>query len=153
MPASKIQNEQEIINWFEQGKTYQWMREEYARKYGLEVHMTMFSNFRRRRGLERRKVRDTDLIPWRVRPEHRFAGAVTHLRQEARRRAGVPLTPDVEASLDVWIDNLKADGLVIHYDPDTEAGFFYVPAREGIDNDLIREPNRTRKGGTVPVSA
>jgi hypothetical protein len=149
MPASKIQDESEIIRWFEQGKTYQWMSDEYMRKYGLDVHMTMFSNFRRRRGLDGRKVRDTELIPWKVKAEHRFASAVTHLRQEARRRAGVPLTPDVEQRLNVWIANLKEDGLVVHYDPELEFGFVYVPAREGIDNDLIREPDRRRTGGTV----
>lgn len=142
MGARKIQDEQEVIRWFEEGRTYEWMVEEYRRKYNIETVPSMWGNFRRRRGLQRRIVRDDDLIPWHVKREHRWAYAVMMLRTEGRKRAGKPLSEDMEHQLAVWKENLAADKAVVHYDPDTEEGFFYVPRREGIDTDLIRVPER-----------
>lgn len=63
MGRRKIQDESEVIRWFEEGRTYQWMIEEYRRKYDIETVVSMWGNFRRRRGLDRRIVRDDDLIP------------------------------------------------------------------------------------------
>lgn len=139
---SKVENMQEVLRWMEQGRTYKWMVEEYRRKYGVETTVSMWAAIRRRHGIEPRLVRDLNLVPWAVKPEHRHAYAVTMLRAEARRRAGKPLTPAVEDMLDVWLVGLAEDGTVVHYDPDTEAGWFYVPPREGIDTDLIRVPDK-----------
>lgn len=44
--------------------------------------------------------------------------------------------------LNAWLAGLERDGTVIHYDPDTPEGWWYVPRREGIDTDLIRVPER-----------
>ena len=144
MPASKIQNEQELLKWFSEGRTYRWMQEEYLRKYNLQVGLSMFSNYRARHGLERRIVRDDSLIPWHVLPEHRYAYPVMNLRLEARRRAGEPLSPRSLAQVEGWKRNLEADDVVVHYEPETEQGWFYVPRRKGIDTDLIREPKGKR---------
>ncbi len=141
MPASKIVDETEVIRWFSEGRTYAWMVEEYRRKYNIETVPSLWGNFRRRRGLARRIVRDDDLIPWFVHEKHRWSYAVQMLRSEARRREGKELR-DLEAQrLDAWLKGLERDQLVIHYDPDTEEGFFYVP-REPQDMDIIRQPRR-----------
>lgn len=141
MPASKIQDEQEVIRWIEEGKTYAWIVEEYLRKYNIETVPSMWSNFRARRGLERRIARNDDLIPWEVNREHRWAFPLAMLRVEARRRAGMPLR-DVDAKrLASWKDSLADANAVVHYDPDTEEGWFLVPRRKGIDTDLIRQPD------------
>ncbi|WP_026923124.1 hypothetical protein [Glycomyces arizonensis] len=142
MPASKIVNEQEVIRWFEEGRTYQWMVTEYKRKYNIDTVPSLWGNFRRRRGLERRTLRDDTMLPWGMKDEHRWLFPAQMLRAEARRRAGKQLRPDEEKRIDNFINRLKRDGLVVHYDIDTKEGFFYVPAREGIDTDLIREPER-----------
>jgi hypothetical protein len=142
MPASKVQNEQELVRWIEEGKTYQWMVEEYKRKYNIDVVPSFFGNFRRRRGLERRTLRDDDLLPWKMSDEHRWLFPAQMLRAEARRRAGKTLKPAEEKRVDAFIAARKRDGTVVHYDIDTKEGFFYVPAREGIDTDLIRVPAR-----------
>ena len=140
---SKIVDRQELIRWFNQGKTYSWMRDEYKRKYGLDVGLSMFGNFRRREGLTRRITRDDDLIPWAVKEEHRYAWDITMLRFEGRRRAGLrELKPEQEQHLEAWIAGLQEDDAVVHYDPDTEKGWFHVPRRAGIDADLIRKPDR-----------
>lgn len=140
MPASKIVNEQEVVRWFEEGKSYHWMVEEYKRKYNIETVPSMWGNFRRRRGLERRTLRDDDLLPWKMDDAHRWLFPAQMLRAEARRRAGKTLRPDEEKRVDNFIKRLKDEGLVVHYDIDTKEGFFYVPARPGVDTDLIRQP-------------
>lgn len=141
MGASKVQNEQEIQRWFEEGKTYAWMAEEYGRKYNIQIAPTAFANLRRRRGWDRRITRDDELIPWAVKDEHRWAYPVVMLRVEARRRAGRPLREQDAVRIDPWKAELVQRGVVVHYDPETEDGFFYVPARPGVDLDLIREPD------------
>jgi hypothetical protein len=142
MGASKIQNEQEVIRWFEEGRTYSWMIEEYRRKYNIDTVPSMWGNFRRRRGLDRRIARDDELIPWEVKREHRWDYPVMMLRREARLRAGFDLSEDEAHGLEIWKQNLAKEDAVVHYDPDTEDGWFYVPRRKGVDTDLIRVPER-----------
>ena len=142
MPASKIQNEQEIIRWFEEGRTYAWMVEEYRRKYNIETVVSMFGNFRRRRGLQRRQTRDYDLIPWAIEEQHRWAYPIIMLRAEARRREGKELREVDRTRLDAWLRRLQEDNVVVHYDPETDEGFWYVPRREGVDTDIVRIPEK-----------
>ena len=142
MGASKIQNEQEVIRWFEEGRTYAWMTEQYRTKYNIETVPSLWGNFRRRRGLDRRITRDDALIPWHVERQHRWDYPIMMLRQEARRRAGAEMTSDQLERLDGWKRGMARDGSVLHYEPDTEQGWFYVERREGIDTDLIRAPER-----------
>jgi hypothetical protein len=142
MPARKIQDETEAIRWIESGKTYAWMVEEYRRKYNIEISATTFSNLRKRRGLDRRIERNHDLIPWAVKPEHRFRNQIVMLRAVARERNGKTVNPQTKRALTSWLISMEEQDLVVHYDPDTDEGFFYVPRRAGVDFDLIREPAR-----------
>lgn len=143
MPGSKIVDESEVIRWFEEGRTYQWMVEEYKRKYNIETVPSLWGNFRRRRGLARRITRDDELIPWHVKPEHRWAYPLAMLRVEGRRRAGREVREEDEARLESWKKMLTEElgDAVVHYDPDTTDGFFYVPREPG-DKDLIHQPSR-----------
>lgn len=141
MPASKIQDEQEVIRWFEEGRTYQWMIEEYRRKYNIETVPSMWGNFRRRRGLDRRLERNDELIPWAVEKRHRWAYPLMMLRTEARRRAGLEVAESMQHRLDLWLAKMEVDNTVVYYDPETEEGFHYV-ARRKTDTDLIRQPKR-----------
>lgn len=149
MPASKIQNEQEVIRWFEEGRTYEWMINEYRRKYNIETVPSMWGNFRRRRGLEPRIVRDEALVPWEVREEHRHAQPLIMLRTLARDRAGYPLAKGYRERLDSFLRYLEENDAVVHYDPDTPEGFHFV-VRESGDTDVIRTPvqKRQRRAGT-----
>lgn len=139
--ASTAGGEDEVRRWFEAGKTYAWMQEEYLRKYNLSVSITMFANLRARRGWTRRIAETSNLIPWSVKPEHRFHRLVALLRYEERRRSGLPLQPRYERELTNFLASLKEAGAVVHYDPDTDEGFFLV-AREERDDDLIRRPSK-----------
>lgn len=140
MSNHKIVNESEAIDWITSGKTYQWMAETHLAKYNVQVSPAAFSNLRRRHGLPGRQVRDEKLIPWKVNREHRYDWPIQMLRLEARRRAGKPLTENEQKDLQGWLNTMQQDGCVVHYQPDTEQGWFYVEPRPGIDNDLIREP-------------
>ena len=142
MANRKIVDEGEVKRWIEEGRTYAWMTEEYERKYNIETSLSMWSNFRRRHGLDRRIARDDDLIPWAVKREHRWRYPVAMLRHEARLRAGMESAEDIPEKVAAWKESLAAENVVVHYDPATDEGFFYVPRREGIDRDLIRVPDR-----------
>ncbi|WJN63440.1 immunity repressor [Streptomyces phage phiScoe56] len=146
MGARKIQDEGEVIRWFEEGKTYQWMVEEYRRKYNIETVPSLWGNFRRRRGLQRRITRNDELIPWQINPEHRWLYPVGMLRVEARRREkGEEALSELERTrLGAWKQMLQDNNAVVHYDPDTEEGFFYVPRQAG-DKDLIHVPKKSTR--------
>lgn len=87
-------------------------------------------------------VRGDDLVPWDVRPEHRWAYPLGLLRSEARRRAGSPGSATDEERLALWKAGLSEQGTVVAYDPYSDEGFSYVPRRVDVDADLIREPDR-----------
>lgn len=142
MGASKIVDEQEVIRWFEEGKTYAEMCQLYRDKYNIETVPSLWGNFRRRRGLQRRINRDDELIPWEIKKEHRWDYPIMMLRKEARRRAGLPVSQEDQDALDVWLRGMEEQGTVLHYEPETEQGWFYVPRREGVDLDIIRTPAR-----------
>lgn len=146
MPATKVVDVQEAIRWIEEEeRPYKWIVEEYRRKYGVETTVVMWGGFRRRHGLTERKVRDPELIPWKVEEEHRWLYPLCMLRVLARRRRGVELSDNDEARLDSWLRMLKEKDVVVHYDPDSPDGFYYVP-REPTDADVIRKPRGRAKG-------
>lgn len=136
MGAKKIVDEDEVLTWFAEGRTYAWMQQTYRDKYGIETGLAMWGNYRRRRGLERRIERNDDLIPWAVAKEHRWAYPVMMLRAAARQRAGLPSTPVILTRLASWLNRMERDGLVVDYDP--AKGFSYVLKQPG--DDLIRKP-------------
>ena len=139
---TKIVNHQEAVTWFEEGHTYQWMIDEYRRKYGVETGLSFWGSFRARYGLPRRIERDHDLIPWHIKEQHRWGYPVAMLRAEVRRRKGTALDEQTARKLKGFLERLERDNLVVEYCPDTEDGWSLVPRREGIDRDLIHEPER-----------
>ncbi|MEV8518017.1 hypothetical protein [Dactylosporangium sp. NPDC051484] len=142
MVAKKIQPEDEpmVMGWFREGKTYDEMVELFKAARGIEVVPSTFGNFRRRHRIEPRIVRDTVVIPWEVLPEHRYKNAIQMLRRYGRRLAGEPI-PDLDTRrLDGWLRSRREDNTVVHYEPDTDDGFFYVERRQGIDLGMVREP-------------
>lgn len=146
----KMVDEGEVRRWIEEeGRTYAWMVDEYARKYDLRVSASMFSEFRATRGLRRRTVRDDDLIPWKMEPHHRHHSIVTNLRTEARIRAGESpenLSYGLRTNWRAFRRKLATEDLVFAHDPSTKEGFRLVP-RSPRDTDLIRQPERLSARG------
>jgi hypothetical protein len=148
MPPSKVVNVDEARRWILQGKSYPWIIHQYRIRYGVQTTPAMWSNFRRRQGIEIRTTRDGDLIPWRVAPQHRGSYLLEMLRKEARIRAGNGLNQRESHRLALFKENLAGAGNVVHYEP--ASGFRYVPRRPGVDLDMIREPARRTKMTRVP---
>ena len=137
---NKIVDEDEVLRWFATGRTYPWMQAEYERRYGIVTSPSLWSQFRIRRGLERRTGQDvTALVPWQVDERHRWAALVVMLRDEERRRAGRTLPATSHQRLLRWRRQLERDGMVVAYDPSTQEGFGLVP-RGPHDTDLVRAP-------------
>lgn len=68
------------------------------------------------------------------------------LRLEARRRLGQELNPADEKLLDNFLARLREGDLVVHYDPDTEAGWHFI--RRGSDDEpdsLVRKPSASKQ--------
>jgi hypothetical protein len=148
MPATKIQNEQEVIGWFRDGLSYEEMSRRYLEQYQITMTPSAWSNFRKRRGLDPRSVHDDALIPWTVREEHRYKFPLRMLRVEGRIRAGEEVSPIERAKRDRFIARLADEREVVAYLPEEypEEGFVYV-RRTASDDDIIRRPRRVRAGG------
>lgn len=130
----------EVKGWYDAGWTYRAMAEEHERLHGVRVSLTAFSELRVREGWEPRIRRNTDLIPWAVKPEHRFHYFLTQLRAEGRARQGKPLSTHAQANLDAFKRDRLGKLYVVDYDPDSEDGFTLVARRRG--EDMVRQPKR-----------
>ena len=88
-----------------------------------------------------RAKKDESGIPWHpIKAEHRSRYLVRMLRAAARRSRGEKSAPVIEAQLDAFLAQTREHDFVIHYEPETQEGFFRVPRRPGIDTGLVRDP-------------
>ena len=79
-------------------------------------------------------------IPWTLKPEHRHRHAARMLRSQARLDNELPIGQTLVAQVDQWRRGLEVEDSVIHYDPDTDEGFWRVPRRPGVDLWWVRDP-------------
>jgi hypothetical protein len=99
MAASTIHDEDEVIRWFSEDRTYAWMSEEYERRYNITASASLWADFRRRKGLSRRVVPDTvRLAGWR----RELAGCGLVVHDDADTEQGfcdVPRCPGLDLDL------------------------------------------------------
>jgi hypothetical protein len=88
-------------------------------------------------------------IPWHLKPEHRHRHAARMLRTQARLDAGLEVGPSLLPQITQWRTGMELEDAVIHYDPDTEEGFWRVPRRAGVDEWWVRDPTLDDDG--LPV--
>lgn len=133
MPAKRIIPSDSILaRWIELGMTQEQMRDRIERETGVRPGKSTISAALSRAGLTHR-VRYDDMIPWpRIRVEHNAHYALTQLRIGARLSRGLPVKPGDQARYERWIKELDEANAVVHYDPDTVDGFFYVPRPPGV---------------------
>lgn len=137
---SKMQDLEEFRRWHAEGQTYAWMVEEYKRKYNIETSVAMFTNFATRLGLPKRSRKARiSALPWVVKEEHNIM-ELTMLRLVARQAEGMSIPVSAGPKLAAWKEFLTEKNWVVHYEPDTDEGFFYVDARPGIDTGFVRVP-------------
>ena len=140
--ARKIQSEDEIKRWNEEGRTFRWMAEEYLRKYNIEISPSTIGSLVSRRGWKAKQVRDPRYMPWRLWPEHKWLLEPMILRALARQRQGLPVPERKEREITNLLATLEQNGTVLHYVPELDPPFIEVP-REPQDGDYpVRQPDR-----------
>lgn len=92
-----------------------------------------------RAGLTNR-VRYSTTLPWRVQARHSDHYDAYMLRLAGRMETGRKLSADEQRRFASWKRRLDEAGCVVHYEPRSEQGFWWVPRRPGVDCGLIREP-------------
>ena len=137
MPAPRyLPNADEIIRMMEKEGLTQG---EIADRYGVGPAAVSAALAREGKTKDRRVY--PELIPWRVRQIHNNSYDLRMLRWEGQMRNGMNLPSYRLQKLANWKNNLRQADAVIHYDPDTEQGFFRVEKRPRIDIDLVRIPD------------
>lgn len=104
----------------------------------------MWSRIRAKHSLPALDARNDDLVPWGVEDCHQTSYHLQMLRLEGRARAGFPLSQRSAGRLKSFLENLAVADAVVHYEPKSDKGFYYVP-RLDTDTDIIRMPPRTTK--------
>lgn len=141
MPA-KLLPDSKVHRLLRQGLTPRQIADRLLAEDYIDVTPEAISMWRHRRGMTPMVTRHPELIPWILKPQHQDLWPAQMLRLEGRRRAGEELSQRNAGSLQRWKARLEKLGAVVHYDPDTDQGFFNVARRVGVDHDLIRDPNK-----------
>ncbi|MBC7290731.1 MAG: hypothetical protein H5T83_05260 [Actinotalea sp.] len=136
-----VRDVDEALRWFHAGRSLDWVRQEYERRYNVETTAAMWELFVRLYVARERTARST-VIPWDVREHHQWSAHLAMLRVEEWTRAGHWVTPSDVTRHAAWRQGLEAAGLVVDYDPASDEGFVLVPRRDGVDTDVIRDPSR-----------
>ena len=134
-----VRDVDEAVDWIEQGRSVDWVRQEYERRYNVETTRGMWELFVRSHVVRERTVR-SELVPWDVLEQHQWSTHLAMLRVEEWNRAGQWVPSSDHARHAAWRQSLDAAGLVVDYDPASEDGFVLVPRRAGVDTDVIRDP-------------
>ena len=145
---AKIEDRQEFVRLVRDKKMRNREILAYYAKRGVHLQPSAISMAKRRYGLNVREAH-VDLLPWLVHEDHRGLYAAKMLRLEGRRRRGDTISDDQLRYLENWKRKMQDDGTVVHYEYDTEEGWFYVPRRPKIDKDLIRDPRFADDGTRV----
>lgn len=138
----KLPPAQELEKLVDKGLTHQQIAEQISEEIGEPVSRSAVAVALSRANRTRRTIANK-AVPWVVRPEHQNRYDLHMLRVHRRIESG----KDVRASdLDryhAWVQHLKENDAVIHYEPRSQLGFWLVPRRHGVDKGLIREPEPT----------
>ena len=142
MPGPKLPREL-VLRWLAEGVTQSEIVERLA-DMGIDTSQSAISMLKSRhatgaREAAMRTVTRAELLPWTLRPEHRQLHAAKMLRAKSRLDRGEEVGRIQRRQLETWLAGLEADQACIHYDPETEQGFWRVPRRIGIDG-IIRDP-------------
>jgi len=142
--AQVVPNKTELRAYLSQGLTQQQIVDAWKRDSGVTVSRSAIAMAIERYGLKSAhpRARYEELLPWRVAIEHRERTDARMLRLEGRRRAGQKLGEKEERWLDGWLEQLREQNAVIHYDRDTEQGFWWIPREPEHGDEIINRPKQ-----------
>ena len=139
MSTQKL-DDKEVEQLLRSGKSQMQVVRMY-RKRGVDVTQSAISQ-----AISTGRIKvDTDRasggIPWLLKPEHRHRHAARMLRTQARLDAGLTIGQSLVTQVETWRAGLELEDTVVHYDADTEEGFWRVPRRTGVDLWWVRDPD------------
>lgn len=137
-----VPNPTQMRRYVERGLTQQQIADEYEKDTGIRCTRQAIGMALARYDMKtvRPRKRHTELLPWVIRREHAMANDARMLRMEGRRRLGEQLREKDLRILEGWMMRLDEQDAVVHYDPDTEKGFWWVPRKPEDGRGLIRKP-------------
>lgn len=128
-PPTLVPDKNTLARWHEEGLSHEAMAERLYQETGHRVTRTAISAAMARYGLSKPGNRYKDAVPWRVKVIHAKAYPVRMLRLMGRREQGKELNPAEQHSLDRWLEMIRDSATIVAYDPDSDAGFFYIDKR------------------------
>lgn len=144
MPPRKLPSDEVLRRWREDEKLTLKQIHQRLADQGIDVAFSAIGVALGRMGATNR-IRYDDWLPWEhIAIEHNQAWETTMLRTGARIQRGLTVKPQMRRLFNEWMENLKANNLVVAYRPDR--GFFYTHPREGLDGldgIPVRMPPRT----------
>lgn len=138
----KLPSESILRKWVEvEGLSHNEIVDRIKEQTGEEVSRSSVSAALSRAGYTQR-VRYDEEIPWpKIAADHNTGFQIFMLRTQARINRGLPVKPRDKERLEAWKKELKSKNLVVHYEPRSPEGWFYVKARPGVDTGLVRIPD------------
>ena len=139
--TARVPDATQMRRYLEKGLSQREISEAWEADSGMRVTRAAIGMAMQRYGLTANQLRPrySHLVPWNIKREHHQNREVKYLRMEARRRQGLPLTDAELRRLQAWLEELRKANAVVMYNPDTEAGFFWVH-RKDTDTDIVRVP-------------
>ena len=156
--ARRVPDADQLRAYLDKGLTHAEIAEAWLKDSGISVSRSTISMAVARFNLTdhspRAHIRHKDLIPWKLEQEHVYKPEARLLRLEGRRRAGHQLRDDEIRWLENWKAELAAANAVVHYEPDTDEGFYWVdrddpevvPYEGLIDRSNAPENGKSRGG-------
>lgn len=136
-----LPSDSKLADLVERGWSHQQIAEWVSETTGHKVGRSSVSAALARAGLTH-PVRYTDELPWTyIAAEHNHHYCAWMLRIGARINHGRKVRDVDRKRYESWAARLRERHAVVHYDPDSEEGFYYVPARQGVDTGLVRVPD------------
>lgn len=157
MPAqTKVPNKTQMRRYLSRGLTQQQIVDTWHEDSGEKVSRSAIAMAIERYDLSSAHKRPSypDMLPWIVATQHLQHIDARMLRLEGRRRAKGRLSTSEQRWLDQWKNELRRQGAVVHYERNSDEGFFWVPAGDPgvvVDEDrLIDRSNAVKGGGATP---
>jgi len=151
----KVPNKTQLRRYLSKGLTQKEIVDLWEQESGERVSRSAIAMAIERYDLKSAHPRPTypELLPWVIGEEHRQHLDARMLRLEGRRRAGRRLYEFEQRVLDQWKEALERANAVIHYEKDTDEGFFWIPRTAEHGDDLIDRSNAVKPEGRVPATS
>ncbi len=118
------------------GLTQEQMRDRFLEEFGEPRTRSAISVAMVRHGVKppkaNRKPDHSEYLPWSVKKAHQNRYEARMLRALSNTKKGVAIPVAESKRLAAWLSSLQEQNAVVHYDRDTEQGFWLYP-REDAD--------------------